>query len=56
MFEEALAKVIVRPDAARSEGSLDSYALIGGFAVAAWGVPRATQDIDLAVGISIEVK
>jgi hypothetical protein len=25
--------------------------LIGGFAVAAWGVPRATQDIDFAVAI-----
>lgn len=28
---------------------LGDYALIGGFAVAAWGVPRATQDIDFAV-------
>jgi hypothetical protein len=26
-----------------------SYALVGGLAVAVWGVPRATQDIDLLV-------
>lgn len=30
---------------------LRSYALIGGFAVSAWGVARATQDIDLAVAL-----
>jgi hypothetical protein len=34
-------------------GALDAagvdYALIGGLAVAVWGVPRFTQDIDLLV-------
>ena len=51
MFDEALTKVLSRLDAARSQGLLGDYALIGGFAVAAWGVPRATQDIDFAVAI-----
>lgn len=51
MFEEALTTVLVRLDEARSQGLLESYALIEGFAVAAWGVPRATQDIDFVVAI-----
>ena len=49
MFEEALSHVVARLETARSQGLLGGYALIGGFAVAAWGVPRATQDIDFAV-------
>lgn len=51
MFEEALTKVLSHLEAARVQGLLGDYALIGGFAVAAWGVPRATQDIDFAVAI-----
>lgn len=51
MFEEALTKALTQLDAARAQGLLTAYALIGGFAVAAWGVPRATQDIDFAVAI-----
>jgi hypothetical protein len=51
VFEEALTKVLSRLEAARLQGLLGDYALIGGFAVAAWGVPRATQDIDFAVAI-----
>jgi hypothetical protein len=51
VFEEALRRILARLDAARCQGLLDAYALIGGFAVAAWGVPRATQDIDFAVAI-----
>lgn len=51
MFEEALTKVLSRLEGARVKGLLGDYALIGGFAVAAWGVPRATQDIDFAVAI-----
>lgn len=51
MFEEALTKVLSRLEEARTQGLLGAYALIGGFAVAAWGVPRATQDIDFAVAI-----
>jgi hypothetical protein len=49
VFEEALTKVLSRLEAARVQGLLGDYALIGGFAVAAWGVPRATQEIDFAV-------
>jgi hypothetical protein len=51
VFEEALTKVLSRLETARAQGLLGDYALIGGFAVAAWGVPRATQDIDFAVAI-----
>ena len=51
MFEEALTKILARLDSARENGLLANYALIGGFAVAAWGVPRATHDIDFAIAI-----
>lgn len=34
--------------AALEEGGVD-YALVGGLAVAVWGAPRATKDIDLLV-------
>lgn len=51
MFSEALSHIIGRLDQAQKERLLHSYALIGGFAVAAWGVARATQDIDLAVAL-----
>lgn len=51
MFEKALTEALTRLEAARAQGLLSGYALIGGFAVAAWGVPRATQDIDFAVAI-----
>lgn len=30
---------------------VQAYALIGGFAVSAWGVPRATHDIDFVVAV-----
>ena len=30
---------------------MDSYVLIGGLAVSAWGIPRATQDLDFAIGV-----
>jgi len=51
MFQEALAKTLSRLDAARNRRLLQAYALIGGFAVSAWGVPRATHDIDFAIAI-----
>lgn len=51
MFEEALSQIIDRLDRARAQGLLQSYALVGGFAVSAWGVARATQDIDLAIAL-----
>ncbi|MFO0701343.1 MAG: hypothetical protein U0236_19145 [Nitrospira sp.] len=51
MFSEALNQVIGRLERAQKARLLRSYALIGGFAVSAWGVARATQDIDLAVAL-----
>ncbi len=51
MFQQALADILSRLETARTRGLLQAYALIGGFAVSAWGVPRATQDIDFAVAI-----
>ena len=51
MFQEALAEILSRLETAQSRGLLSRYALIGGFAVSAWGVPRATQDIDFAIAI-----
>lgn len=51
MFQEALTEILSRLETARNRGLLQAYALIGGFAVSAWGVPRATQDIDFAVAI-----
>ena len=51
MFPEILSHVITRLEQTRKNGLLQAYALIGGFAVSAWGVSRATQDIDLAVAL-----
>jgi hypothetical protein len=51
VFPEALKQVIGRLERAQKARLLRSYALIGGFAVSAWGVARATQDIDLAVAL-----
>lgn len=51
MFSEILSQIIIRLEQARKDGLLQAYALIGGFAVSAWGVSRATQDIDLAVAL-----
>jgi hypothetical protein len=51
VFQEALAEILSRLKTAQSRGLLSGYALIGGFAVSAWGIPRATQDIDFAIAI-----
>ena len=51
MFQQALATILARLDTARTRGLVQGYALIGGFAVSAWGMPRATQDVDFAVAI-----
>jgi len=51
VFQEALAEILSRLETARRRGLLSRYALIGGFAVSAWGVPRATQDFDFAIAI-----
>lgn len=49
MFAEALTTIIRRLEGAKAQGSLRHYALVGGFAVAAWGIPRATRDLDFAL-------
>ena len=51
MFQEALTEIHSRLESAKNRRLLHAYALIGGFAVSAWGVPRATHDIDFAVAI-----
>lgn len=51
VFRQALIEIIRRLDQARERKLVQSYALVGGFAVAAWGVARATRDIDLAVAL-----
>lgn len=51
MFSKALNHIIDRLAQAQKARLIHSYALIGGFAVSAWGIARATQDIDLAVAL-----
>lgn len=51
MFRQALIEIIRRLDQARERKLVQSYALVGGFAVSIWGTPRATRDIDLAVAL-----
>ena len=51
MFAQALNEILRRLDDAHTHHLLDRYALIGGFAVAAWGVPRATHDLDFALAL-----
>jgi len=46
-FEDALARLVAVFQERRV-----SYALIGGLAVAAWGAPRATEDIDILADVS----
>jgi hypothetical protein len=43
--------MVRRLDDGRTRHLLDQYALIGGFAVSAWGVPRATHDVDFALAL-----
>ena len=51
MFQQALTVILSRLETARAQGLIEAFALIGGFAVSAWGIPRATQDIDFAIAI-----
>ncbi len=48
-FGQALTEVVRRLEGATHDGLLRGYGLIGGFAAAAWGVPRATHDIDFVL-------
>ena len=49
MFKEALLEAVKRLQAARAEGVIRAFAVIGGFAVARWGLPRATGDLDFII-------
>ena len=51
MFQKALNDIIAKLELAKEKGLLQSYGLIGGLAVAVWGIPRATQDIDFAIAL-----
>jgi hypothetical protein len=51
VFAQALTEIVRRLEDARTQHLLDQYALIGGLAVAAWGVPRATHDLDFALAL-----
>lgn len=51
MFQQALIAITRRLDEVRKQQLVQSYALVSGFAVSAWGVACATQDIDLAVAL-----
>ena len=51
MFAQALTDINQRLNDAKVRGLLEQYALIGGFAVSAWGIPRATQDVDFALAL-----
>jgi hypothetical protein len=51
VFRQALIETLGRLDRAQEQGLVQSYVLVGGFAVSAWGVTRATRDIDLAVAL-----
>ncbi len=51
MFRQALSELIQRLEEVKARGLLQQYALVGGFAVSAWGVPRSTRDIDFAVAL-----
>ena len=51
MFRQALSEIIQRLEEVKARGLLQQYALVGGFAVSAWGVPRSTRDIDFVVAL-----
>jgi hypothetical protein len=49
VFQEALTQIVQKLEDAKKGGLLRGYGLIGGLALAAGGVTRATEDIDFAV-------
>jgi len=51
VFQEALTQIVRKLEDAQKGGLLRGYGLIGGLALAAGGVMRATEDIDFAVAI-----
>lgn len=51
MFAQALTEIVRRLDDAKARHLIEQYALIDGFAVSAWGVPRETHDVDFALAL-----
>jgi len=51
VFERALAFITHRLDEAKYQGLLTQYALIGGLAVSAWGIPRASHALEFALAL-----
>ena len=51
MFQDTLTQIIAQLEQAKDQGLLQDFGLIGGLAIAAWGTPRATQDIDFAIAL-----
>jgi hypothetical protein len=51
VFAQALTEIVRRLDDAQGQHLIEQYALIGGFAVSAWGIPRATQDVDFVLAL-----
>jgi len=49
MLKKALVRAVAKLQGALEKGLISDFALIGGFAVSAWGYPRATDDIDFAI-------
>jgi len=52
VFQEALNEANKKLLSAKQGGFLRSFAIIGGLAVARWGQPRMTQDIDFVVSLA----
>lgn len=52
LFDRALEKINSALKEATSKSIIVSYALIGGMAVSAWGMVRATKDIDFLVRLA----
>lgn len=53
-MQATLSAIHNRLESAREKHLLKAYALIGGFAVARWGQPRFTDDIDFAIAVCEE--
>lgn len=54
MLQKALVNAVTKLEEVKSKGLLSDFILIGGFAVSAWGYPRATDDIDFAIKLNRE--
>jgi len=52
MLQNALVSSVKKLQDAKDNGLIIDFAIIGGFAVAAWGYPRATEDIDFAISVN----